>query len=184
MKPSNPTIVYKGENVSLEWRYRHPRHMKLVEVFFGIWTNPVSAADKKLVAVNSSGAVEVREEYKSRLSWKVNVTSSVAVFVLHNVRLDDGNKYYGIHVEFDLHYPLIDTLKLQVETKRKGRMVCADFKDCASSTLKCEDWEKSDFCKDKECKITCCSEDLCNGAPLPVMSSVIFISCFVMAFVF
>ena len=101
--------------------------MKLVEVFFGIWTNPVSAADKKLVAVNSSGAVEVREEYKSRLSWKVNVTSSVAVFVLHNVRLDDGNKYYGIHVEFDLHYPLIDTLKLQVETKRKGRMVCADF---------------------------------------------------------
>ena len=101
--------------------------MKLVEVFFGIWTNPVSAADKSLVAVNSSGAVEVREEYKSRLSWKVNVTSSVAVFVLHNVRLEDGNKYYGIHVEFDLHYPLIDTLKLQVETKRKGRMVCADF---------------------------------------------------------
>ena len=127
MKPSNPTIVYKGENVSLEWRYHHPRHMKLVEVFFGIWTNPVSAADKSLVAVNSSGAVEVREEYKSRLSWKVNVTSSVAVFVLHNVRPEDGNKYYGIHVEFDLHYPLIDTLKLQVETKRKGRMVCADF---------------------------------------------------------
>nr|XP_058955524.1 uncharacterized protein LOC131782811 isoform X1 [Pocillopora verrucosa] len=117
LKPSNPTIVYKGENVSLEWRYHHPRHMKLVEVFFGIWTNPVSAADKSLVAVNSSGAVEVREEYKSRLSWKVNVTSSVAVFVLHNVRPEDGNKYYGIHVEFDLHYPLIDTLKLQVETK-------------------------------------------------------------------
>ena len=101
--------------------------MKLVEVFFGIWTNPVSAADQSLVAVNSSGAVEVREEYKSRLSWKVNVTSSVAVFVLHNVRPEDGNKYYGIHVEFDLHYPLIDTLKLQVETKCKGRMDCADF---------------------------------------------------------
>ena len=49
------------------------------------------------------------------------------MFVLHNVRPEDGNKYYGIHVEFDLHYPLIDTLKLQLETKRKGRMVCADF---------------------------------------------------------
>ncbi|XP_022804496.1 uncharacterized protein LOC111341760 isoform X2 [Stylophora pistillata] len=117
LKPNNPTIVYKGKSVSLEWRYYHPSRMKLVEVFFGIWTNPTSAAEKSLVAVNSSGAVEMRQEYESRLSWKGNVAYSVAEFVLHNVQPEDGNKYFGIHVEFDLHYPLIDTLKLQVETK-------------------------------------------------------------------
>lgn len=94
--------------------------MKLVEVFFGIWANPASAAEKSLVAVNRSGAVEMRKEYKSRLSWKGNVAHSVAEFVLHNVRPEDGNKYFGIHVEFDLHYPLIDTLKLQVEEKSKS----------------------------------------------------------------
>ena len=47
------------------------------------------------------------------------MTSSLAVFVLHNVRPEDGNKYYGIHVEFDLHYPLIDTLKLEVKETSK-----------------------------------------------------------------
>ena len=47
------------------------------------------------------------------------MTSSSAVFVLHNVQPEDGNKYYGIHVEFDLHYPLIDTLKLQVKETSK-----------------------------------------------------------------
>ena len=47
------------------------------------------------------------------------MTSSLAVFVLHNVRPEDGNKYYGIHVEFDLHYPLIHTLKLKVKETSK-----------------------------------------------------------------
>ena len=99
--------------------------MKLVEVFFGIWTNPVSATDQSLVAVNSSGAVEVREEYKSRLSWKVNVTSSVAVFVLHNMRSEDRKKYYGIHVEFDLHYHRY--IEASGGNKTKGRMIWTDF---------------------------------------------------------
>ena len=124
LKPDDPTIVYKGDNVTLEWRYYYPSTgFKLIEVFFGIWTNPVSAASSKLIVVNSSGFVQFRKEYKSRLSWKGNMTSSSAVFVLHNVRPEDGNTYYGIHVEFDLHYPLIDTLKLQVkETSKKHHL--------------------------------------------------------------
>ena len=120
LKPDDPTIVYKGDNVTFEWRYYYPSTgFKLIEVFFGIWTNPISAASSKLIVVNSSGFVQFRKEYKARLSWKGNMTPSLAVFVLHNVRPEDGNKYYGIHVEFDLHYPFIDTLKLQVKETSK-----------------------------------------------------------------
>lgn len=77
-------------------------------------------ATKKLMTVNSSGAVEVRKKYKSLLSWEGNLTSSTAVFVLHNVQLAEGKRLFGIHIEYMSHSPLIDILKLQVKAKRKS----------------------------------------------------------------
>lgn len=74
--------------------------------------------------------------------------------------------------------------KASVSFTEDGKQQHGFDKDCVSSTLKCDDWKKSDFCKDKECKITCCSEDLCNGVALPVRGSAIFISSFVIAYLF
>ena len=74
---------------------------------------------KKLVAVNRSGSVQVREEYKGLVSWAGNLTSSHAMFVLYHVQSAAKNKVFGIYVEYSgANSPLIDTVKLQVETKR------------------------------------------------------------------
>lgn len=119
-KPAKPTHVYVGNNVSLEWRYCQPSHFKLYEVAFGIWTSSPGVLEKKLVAVSRSGFVQVRGGYESSVSWAGNLTSSHAVFVLYHVKKADGNKVFGIHVEYSaLNSPLIDTVRLQVETKRK-----------------------------------------------------------------
>ena len=118
-KPAKPTHVYVGGNVSLEWRYCHPSHITLHEVAFGLWTSP-GYLSKKLVVVSRSGSVQVRGGYEGLVSWAGNLKSSYAVFVLYHVKAADKNKVFGIHVEYRGPYsPLIDTLQLQVEAKRK-----------------------------------------------------------------
>ena len=53
------------------------------------------------------------------MGWAGNLTSSVAVFELYNVKLKDSKKY-GIVVEYGLrHTPLTDTVQLQVKSRRK-----------------------------------------------------------------
>ena len=76
----------------------------------------------KLMTVSSSGTVQVREGYESFVSWKGNVISSLAVFVLHNVKLKDKIELFGIQIEYDVHTPLIDTLHLEVVAKSKSRI--------------------------------------------------------------
>ena len=72
------------------------------------------------MAVSGSGLVQVRAGYKNLVSWAGNLTSSQAVFKLYNVRSADEKKVFGIHIEYrGLNSPLIDTVQLQVETKRK-----------------------------------------------------------------
>ena len=72
------------------------------------------------MAIHRSGSVQVRGGYASLVSWAGNLTSSHAVFVLYRVQSSDKNKVFGIHVEYSGHNsPLIDTVQLQVETKRK-----------------------------------------------------------------
>ena len=86
---------------------------------FGLWTSP-GVLSTKLVAVGRSGSVQVRGGYEGLVSWAGNLTSSHAVFVLYHVKAADKNKVFGIHVEYSGPYPpLIDTLQLQVEKKRK-----------------------------------------------------------------
>ena len=119
-KPAKPTHVYVGSNVSLEWRFCQPSHFTLYEVAFGLWTSSPGFLSTKLVAVSGSGLVQVRAGYDSLVSWAGNLTSSHAVFVLYHVPSADKNKVFGIHVEYSgPHPPLIDTVQLQVETKRK-----------------------------------------------------------------
>ena len=84
---------------------------------FGIWDH-LGRLTTKLVAVNASGFPDVRRGYESKISWAGNLTSSLAVFVFHDVQPADGKKY-GIHVEYHSSNPLTDTVWLQVVAKRK-----------------------------------------------------------------
>ena len=71
------------------------------------------------MAVSRSGSVQVSVEYKGLVSWAGNLTSSHAMFVLYHVQSAAKNKVFGIHVEYSgANSPLIDTVQLQVETKR------------------------------------------------------------------
>ena len=117
--PDKPTRVFIGENVSLIWKYYQPSHLTPFDVVFGIWKSP-GYLGTKLVIVDSNGIPRVRPGYESSISWAGNLSSFLAVFVLYNVQRADGNKVFGIQVEFGLaQTPLTDTVRLQVETKRK-----------------------------------------------------------------
>ena len=80
----------------------------------------VNYLDPKLVEVNGSGFPEVNEDYKPFVSWAGNLTAYLAVFVLHDVQLKDGNKIFGITFKVGLMYNDIrDRVQLQVQAKRK-----------------------------------------------------------------
>ncbi|XP_058955538.2 uncharacterized protein [Pocillopora verrucosa] len=106
-----------GETVSFRWHYNSgDLKNDLFEVVFGIWKSP-GFLKTKLIAVNSSGFASTRSSYKSSVGWAGNLTSSVAVFELYNVKLEDG-KTYGIVVEYGLqNTPLTDSVQLQVESR-------------------------------------------------------------------
>ena len=108
-----------GETVSFRWLYDSgDLKNDLFEVVFGIWESP-SFLKTKLIAVNSSGFASTRSSYKSSVGWAGNLTSSVAVFELYNVKLEDSKKY-GIVVEYGLrNTPLTDSVQLQVVSRRK-----------------------------------------------------------------
>ena len=108
-----------GETVSFRWHYNSgDLKNDLFEVVFGIWKSP-GFLKTKLIAVNSSGFASTRSSYKSSVGWAGNLTSSVAVFELYNVKLEDG-KTYGIVVEYGLqNTPLTDSVQLQIESRGK-----------------------------------------------------------------
>ena len=108
-----------GETVSFRWHYNSgDLKNDLFEVVFGVWKSP-GFLKTKLIAVNSSGFASTRSSYKSSVGWAGNLTSSVAVFELYNVKLEDG-KTYGIVVEYGLqNTPLTDSVQLQVESRGK-----------------------------------------------------------------
>ena len=55
----------------------------------------------------------------SSVGWAGNLTSSIAVFELYDVKVEDG-KTYGMVVEYGLqNTPLTDSVQLQVESRRK-----------------------------------------------------------------
>ena len=112
--PEKPTKAFTGHTVSLKWHYNSgDLKNDLFEVVFGIWKSP-GFLKTKLIAVNSTGFASTRSSYKSSVGWAGNLTSSVAVFELYNVKLKDTKKY-GIVVEYGLqHTPLTDTVQLQV----------------------------------------------------------------------
>ncbi|CAH3045730.1 unnamed protein product [Pocillopora meandrina] len=103
-----------GGTVSFRWHYNSGDLKNgLFEIVFGIWKSP-GFLKTKLIAVNSSGFASTRSSYKSSVGWAGNLTSSVAVFELYNVKLEDG-KTYGIVVEYGLqNTPLTDSVQLQV----------------------------------------------------------------------
>ena len=119
-RPDNPTKVFIGENVSLTWSYYQPSHVTLSKVVFGI-SVAVNKIEPKLVTVNgSNGFPDVNEDYKPIVSWAGNLTAYLAVFVLHDVQLKDGNKFFGITFDVGLLYNNIrNRVQLQVQAKRK-----------------------------------------------------------------
>ena len=117
--PDKPTKAFIGETVSLRWQYNSgDLKNDLFEVVFGISESP-GFLKTKLIVVKSSGFASIKSSHKSSVGWAGNLTSSIAVFELYNVKLKDGIKY-GILVEYGLKYsPLTDTVQLQVESRRK-----------------------------------------------------------------
>ena len=74
--------------------------------------------------------------------------------------------------------------KAFASVKNEGASVEAYEKGCVSAAV-CDAFDKSDFCKGKgECKIDCCTGDLCNAAALPMISAIIITTCALVAFVF
>ena len=60
------------------------------------------------------------------------------------------------------------------------------FKGCVDSST-C-DPDTSEFCKlddegkMKKCEIACCSDDLCNGGKVPMISAIMLLACALVAF--
>ena len=67
--------------------------------------------------------------------------------------------------------------------KKDGVSVDDYDKGCLSAA-DCDAFPKTDFCKENECKIDCCTGDLCNTAALPMISAVIITACAFVAFAF
>ena len=94
-------------------------------MLFGIFKRP-GFLKTELVEVNKNGVPRVRKDYGLSVSWAGNLTTSLAVFVLHNVQPADGKKTFGIQVDFGYeHDMLTDIVRLQVEEKRKWYSVQA-----------------------------------------------------------
>ena len=117
--PDKSIKAFIGDLVSLRWHYNSgDLKNDLFEVVFGISESP-GFLKTKLIAVNSSGFASTRSSYRPTVGWAGNLTSSVAVFELYNVKLEDSKKY-GLVVEYGLQYtPLTDSVQLQVESRRK-----------------------------------------------------------------
>ena len=117
--PDKSIKAFIGDTVSFSWHYNSgDLKNDLFEVVFGTSESP-GFLKTKLVVVNSSGFASTRSSYKSSVGWAGNLTSSIAVFELYNVKLEDG-KTYGLVVEYGLQYtPLTGSVQLQVESRRK-----------------------------------------------------------------
>ena len=117
--PNKSIEAVIGETVSFRWHYNSgDLKNDLFEVVFGIWESP-GFLKTKLIAVNSSGFASTRSSYKSSVGWAGNLTSSVAVFELYNVKLKDSKKY-GIVVEYGPQNTLLtDSVQLQIKSRRK-----------------------------------------------------------------
>ena len=76
-------------------------------------------------------------------------------------------------------------VKASAKVKGGGASVEAYEKGCFTAELCDVDTDKIDFCKDKgECKINCCTGDLCNAAALQKVSAIALIACAVMALLY
>ena len=115
--PDKPTKVFIGENVSLTWRYYQPSDLTLDHVLFGIFERN-GDLKKGLALVQTNG--DVHKGYGASVNWAGNVSACLAVFVLYNVQPTDGNKIFGIRVDFGVNYKLLnDRVRLQVDAKRE-----------------------------------------------------------------
>ncbi|XP_078360534.1 uncharacterized protein LOC144644859 [Oculina patagonica] len=71
--------------------------------------------------------------------------------------------------------------KAYSEVKGDSLIVEGFQKGCLTAAL-CDATEDFDFCKGKgECKIDCCSGDLCNAAALQLVSAIVLITCALVA---
>ena len=71
--------------------------------------------------------------------------------------------------------------KASADAKGGGVSVEEFAKGCLTAAF-CDATEKIDFCKGKgECKINCCSGDLCNDTAVQLVSTIVLIACALVA---
>ena len=98
--------------------YNQPRHVTPQNLIFGIFNLRPPYLVEELVKVNRYGNAYFRKGSGSKISWAGNLTSSLAVFVIHNVQCVDI-RVYGIEVDSSNHQLLSDSVQLQVSANRK-----------------------------------------------------------------
>ena len=73
--------------------------------------------------------------------------------------------------------------KISVDVKKGGVSVEEYVKSCLTEEA-CSATEKVDVCKGAgECKVNCCSGDLCNAASFKIMSTFILLTCVLVALI-
>ena len=71
--------------------------------------------------------------------------------------------------------------KVYADIKKDGASVESYEKGCLTEAW-CNNLDKIPVCKDGgECKVYCCTGDLCNGAAVQVVSAIILIACALVA---
>ena len=116
--PDKLVIDKSKGDVTLNWKFKlRPTETwsnTIVEVVFGVWKHP-GFLEKKLVAINNSGAKVVRTNYEKKISCHFNMSLLQVAFTLHDLNKGDENEY-GFQVEFDLsRTPLTDSVMLRLE---------------------------------------------------------------------
>lgn len=120
--PDKLVIDKSKGDVTLNWKFKlRPTETwsnTIVEVVFGVWKHP-GFLEKKLVAINNSGAEVVRTNYEKKISCHFNISLLQVAFTLHDLNKGDENEY-GFQVEFDLsRTPLTDSVMLRLEDPPK-----------------------------------------------------------------
>ena len=68
-------------------------------------------------------------------------------------------------------------VKVYANVKKGGASVESYEKGCFTEAL-CNNIDQISVCKDGgECKVSCCTGDLCNGAAVQMVSAIILIAC-------
>ncbi len=123
--------------------------------------------------------------YKCRKKWNYNFLNyfspRIWIKMLPCVSTKSYDDCEDIKKEMDCPASYDRCYKGYANVKTEGASIEGFEKGCFTADL-CDATDKIDFCKGKgECKIDCCSGDLCNAAAMQLVSAIVLIACALVA---